>query len=156
MRIGTKKSVLIAMLMSIWLTGMCRVKSAECDVTSREIEAGSGYLATTTEVLTSRAYWKYVANRSPLAMLLVADINDNQLIQQAELTNKNAGKTPWLLSADAAKMINLADPKHRDWAIQWWKSGKTFLPPGNGQADIKQVRQAIRNRHKMTAVNIEK
>jgi len=139
------KSALIVVLLSMWMAGTCHAQSGVCDVTNSEVASGSGYLATTTEVLTSRAYWKYVATHSPLAMFGI-DVDDNQLMQQAELTNQSAGNTPWLLSAEAARVLNLDDQKHQEWAAQWWESGKTFLPPGNGRANIQQVYQAIRNR----------
>jgi len=133
-------------LIVVQATNVCQAKPAVCDITNVQINEGDGYLATTTEVLGNKQYWKYYAEKSPAAALGMAD--DQSLREYAALTNNSAGNTAWILSDEAARMLKLADDKHRAWAKEWWASERTFLPPGNGLIDLQKANEAISNRNK--------
>ncbi|MBU2513785.1 hypothetical protein KJ966_20785 [bacterium] len=117
---------------------------AICDVTNAAIAEGDGYLASTTEVLGSKYYWKYFEET---AGVMGMDDEDS-MKQYAVQINQMGGKTPWLLSNEAAQMLLLNDTTHRDWAIEWWRSNKRFAPPGNGPIQIEKAYQAIHNRNR--------
>jgi len=120
-----------------------------CDVTNKPISEGQGYLATTTEVLTSKYYWRYYeSSQKRMVEALGMKMDENHLFAYAENINKAGGGTPWLLSEDAAKLLKLNYSRHRELAVRWWKNRETFLPPGNGPADMQKVYQAIRNRNR--------
>jgi len=143
---------MVLVMISIVAISVClqaEGKPAICDVTNAEVNVGEGYLATTTEVLTSKAYWRYI-EKSQKALISISGNGDVNTFLKEYATQMNTigGKTPWLLSDEAAKILGLNDGKHKAWAKQWWQSNRTFLPPGNGQAILNDVYVSIKNRNK--------
>jgi hypothetical protein len=115
----------------------------KCDVCSRLFSAGNGYCLVTEEVISSPDYWEKVMQKYPDQARAVAanePVGDFVLMVVQRLV---ASPTPWLVCDPCISLFSGDKARAKDYAVQWWRSGKRFSPPGNGPAPPSSIRLPV-------------
>ncbi len=109
-----------------------------CDVCSNSMDDKKGYLLTTEQVVTSRAYWQFLFWDSSLREM--ARNNRDAIVTQLTSEAK-----PWMVCEKCIKLFTVDENLTRQYAVRWCDSGGTFQPPGCGPVAVWKTSNAVRD-----------
>ena len=119
-------------------------ESGVCDICTRKVSSPDGYLLTTKEVVSTPQYWQhyYQYHKSEFTSMGVssyADFCRNPVIR-ASCGDALAGqRTAWMVCDNCISMFSVDREITRNYAKQWWKSKRTFSPPGTGSVPLSAI-----------------
>lgn len=109
-----------------------------CDVCSKEIQSGDGYVLSTTQVVTNPRYWEfYFRQVYPQQMDAVGQKGERLL---ALVFRRAADNTGWALCGSCVRMFSVNRRKARDYYMIWEMTRQ--LPSSFGTADSHRAIKA--------------
>ncbi|MEM1135279.1 MAG: hypothetical protein AAGI07_05520 [Bacteroidota bacterium] len=113
-------------------------KSAKCEISDTLLEYGEGYLLTSAQVIDSESFWDMMMLQPETKSYTISHFEKQdpsaKSIRQM-IFNKYANREePWLISDTYVKMFAVDQTKTQEYAVEWWKSEKSFRPPACGTA----------------------
>jgi hypothetical protein len=109
-----------------------------CDVCSKTIGDGEGYLLTTGQVVSTPAYFKHAfSSQEEMTYLMGVPLDDS--FKTAFARRMAAQTEPWLICDACIGLFAVDKAETRRYATRWYQSGGTFRPPGTGPAALSQV-----------------
>lgn len=121
------------------LFGKSRKKElkAKCPITKESIEAGFGYMLTTSQVISSKKYWDMVMTEPETLSYTVSHFKNQQsgtqmrsLIFEKHSTVDKA----WMISDSCINLFDVDKSSARANAKKWWESEGNFSPSEAGPA----------------------
>ncbi|MBN1550986.1 hypothetical protein JW979_05940 [bacterium] len=119
-------------------------ESGVCDICKQKVFRPNGYLLTTKDVVSSPEYWKHYCqyHRSELASMGVSSFDEfcrNMLVRTSCADRIAHQSTPWIVCDRCSHMFKIDRDQTRSYARKWWESGRKYLPPGTGSAQLSSV-----------------
>lgn len=112
---------------------------ARCPITRESIEAGFGYLLTTSEVVTSRKYWDMVMTEPETMSYTVShfkNVTSGTQMRNMIFEKYSSVEKPWMISDSCINLFENIDKKSaREKALMWWKNEGQYIPEKSGPAD---------------------
>lgn len=110
---------------------------AKCPITKESIEAGFGYMLTTSQVISSKKYWDMVMTEPETLSYTVSHFKNQQsgtqmrnLIFEKHSTVDKA----WMISDSCINLFDVDKVSARANAKKWWESEGSFSPVESGSA----------------------
>lgn len=110
---------------------------AACQITKEPIEAGYGYLLTTSQVVTSKKYWDLVMTEPETMSYTVSHFKNQPSGTQMRsmIFDKYATVAkPWMISDSIINYFEVDKQQAKENAKRWWESEGTFSPEHTGPA----------------------
>jgi hypothetical protein len=119
-------------------------ESSICDVCSQPVFRPAGYLLTTTQVVSTPAYWRhyYQCHRVEFVAAGVASFDAfcrNTPVRNGCAEALAGQSTPWLLCPQCIGMFTVDQERSHADAMRWWDSGRDYAPFGSGAAPLSSV-----------------
>lgn len=111
---------------------------ASCLITKEPLEAGYGYLLTTSQVVTSRKYWDMIMTEPETMSYTVSHFNNESMGTQMRsmIFEKYATiEKPWIVSDSIINYFDVDKSKAREDARKWWENEGNFEPSETGPAE---------------------
>ena len=118
--------------------------TAVCDVCGGKVSSPEGYLLTTTQVVVSPEYWQcyYRLHEDEFTALGCSSYEalcTSSLLRRACCQRVAGQQTVWIACERCIPMFSVDRERSRGYAERWWRSGRTFQPPGTGAAHISAI-----------------
>lgn len=110
---------------------------AKCQITKEPIEAGYGYLLTTSQIVTSKKYWDLVMTEPETMSYTVSHFKNQPSGTQMRsmIFDKYATVAkPWMVSDSIINYFEVDKQHAKELAKKWWESEGTFVPEHTGPA----------------------
>lgn len=109
-----------------------------CELEGSLLEYGEGYLLTSSQIIASKRFWdnKMLEPETLAYSKAHFEKNDKTGTQmRGMIFEKYATKEKaWLIGDGQINLFEVDKEKAKAYALQWWDSGFTFLPPQAGPA----------------------
>jgi hypothetical protein len=111
---------------------------AQCPITKESIEAGFGYMLTTSQVVVSKKYWDMVMTEPETMSYTISHFKNqsNGTHMRTMIFEKHSTyQKPWMVSDSCISLFDGVDKNQaRERAKQWWESHGDFIPDQSGAA----------------------
>lgn len=111
---------------------------ARCPITREPIDAGFGYLLTTSQIIASKKYWDMIMTEPETMSYTVSHFKNvasgtqmrNMIFEKYSSIDK-----PWMISDSCINLFENVDKKSaREAARKWWEHAGQFVPEQSGAA----------------------
>lgn len=110
---------------------------ARCPITKESIEAGFGYLLTTSQIVSSKKYWDMIMTEPETMSYTVSHFKNQE--SGTHMRNlifekySSVGK-PWMVSDSCINLFEVDKANARAYAKKWWETEGNFSPNEAGSA----------------------
>ena len=110
---------------------------AKCPITKESIEAGYGYMLTTSQVVSSKKYWDMVMTEPETMSYTVSHFKNQESGTQMRnlIFEKHSSiDKAWMISDSCINLFDVDKANARANAKKWWESEGSFSPVEAGTA----------------------
>ena len=110
---------------------------ARCPITKESIEAGYGYMLTTSQVVASKKYWDMVMTEPETMSYTVSHFKNQESGTQMRsliFEKHSSVDKPWMVSDSCINLFEVDKANARAHAKKWWETEGSFAPSDAGTA----------------------
>ena len=110
---------------------------ARCPITKESIEAGYGYMLTTSQVVASKKYWDMVMTEPETMSYTVSHFKNQESGTQMRsliFEKHSSVDKPWMVSDSCINLFEVDKANAREYARKWWQTEGNFSPIDAGTA----------------------
>jgi len=110
---------------------------ARCPITKESIEAGYGYMLTTSQVVASKKYWDMVMTEPETMSYTVSHFKNQESGTQMRsliFEKHSSVDKPWMVSDSCINLFEVDKASAREYARKWWDTEGNFSPIDAGTA----------------------
>src|SRR5688572_21377083 len=110
---------------------------ARCPITKESIEAGYGYMLTTSQIVSSKKYWDMVMTEPETMSYTVSHFKNQESGTQMRsliFEKYSSVEKPWMVSDSCINLFEVDKANARAYAKKWWETEGSFAPVDAGTA----------------------
>ena len=110
---------------------------ARCPITKESIEAGYGYMLTTSQIVSSKKYWDMVMTEPETMSYTVSHFKNQESGTQMRsliFEKYSSVDKPWMVSDSCINLFEVDKVNARAYAKKWWETEGNFAPIDAGTA----------------------
>lgn len=110
---------------------------ARCPITKESIEAGYGYMLTTSQIVSSKKYWDMVMTEPETMSYTVSHFKNQESGTQMRsliFEKYSSVDKPWMVSDSCINLFEVDKANARACAKKWWETEGNFSPNDAGTA----------------------
>jgi hypothetical protein len=110
---------------------------ARCPITKESIEAGYGYMLTTSQIVSSKKYWDMVMTEPETMSYTVSHFKNQESGTQMRsliFEKYSSVDKPWMVSDSCINLFEVDKANARAYAKKWWDTEGSFSPIDAGKA----------------------
>jgi hypothetical protein len=118
---------------------------ARCPITKESIEAGFGYMLTTSQIVSSKKYWDMVMTEPETMSYSVSHFKNQESGTQMRnliFEKYSSIDKAWMVSDSCINLFDVDKSNARAYAKKWWETEGSFSPNEAGTA-IERLDSAI-------------
>ena len=124
---------------------------ARCPITKESIEAGFGYMLTTSQIVSSKKYWDMVMTEPETMSYTVSHFKNQESGTQMRnliFEKYSSIDKAWMVSDSCINLFDVDKASARAYAKKWWETEGNFSPNEAGTAIEKldsNIYQALKD-----------
>ena len=110
---------------------------ARCPITKESIDAGFGYMLTTSQIVSSKKYWDMVMTEPETMSYTVSHFKNQESGTQMRnliFEKYSSVDKAWMVSDSCINLFDVDKPNARAYAKKWWETEGNFSPSDSGTA----------------------